>query len=252
MMYDAFSAYYDKLICEVDYPARAHYFNTLVHRFLSLPQNPILLDLACGTASLSIELQKLGYDVIGVDASAGMLAKAGMKAAGMGILFLQQKFWELDLYGTVDVTICALDSLNHISKSALLKKTFERVSLFTIPGGLFIFDVNTAYKHSTILKDNTFVYDFDDVYCVWQNETDERLRTKINLDFFIRKGEFYIRESEQFMERAWTHAYLSRLLDGTDFELLAVYAGDTDSPLEETTERAVYVARRKGQVPVNI
>lgn len=246
MIYDAFSEYYDMLITPVDYEARAKYFDALARRYVKLTEKPLLLDLGCGTGSLSIEMQRLGYDVIAVDASAGMLSKAGMKCAGSGILFLRQKFWNLDLYGTVEVAVCALDCLNHISSAALLRKTFERLALFVAPGGVLLFDVNTPYKHREILGNNTFVYDLAELFCVWQNVTDERLRTKITLDFFVREKEVYRRSGEQFIERAWTHEQLSRLLSETGFSVLDVFEGDTFEPVLENTQRAVYAARRNG------
>ena len=164
MAYQAFASYYDRLIGnEVDYRARARYFDALIRRYADTPEQNLLLDLACGTGSLSVELSAIGYDVIGVDASAEMLAEAAAKGRGK-ILFLCQAFDTLDLYGTVGAVVCALDSLNHITDAAALEAAFARVALFTAPGGVFVFDVNTPYKHREILADNTFVYDLGDLF----------------------------------------------------------------------------------------
>lgn len=242
----AFAAFYDRLTKEIDYGRRAQYFDKIIRQHLAVTGETILLDLACGTGSLSVRLSGLGYDVIGVDGSADMLSEAVSKdSGGRRILYLCQPMDRLDLFGTVDAAVCALDSVNHITDPILLEKAFSRVSLFTVPGGLFIFDVNTEYKHRRILGGNTFVYDLDDIYCVWQNTTDEMLLTEISLDFFVRRGKSYFRESERFFERAYPHGQLCGLLDKTGYELLAVYAGDTFEPVEETTQRAVYVARKK-------
>ncbi|MBQ2112229.1 MAG: hypothetical protein II194_03280, partial [Bacteroidales bacterium] len=35
--------------------------------------------------------------------------------------------------------------------------------------GVFAFDVNTIYKHKNVLSDNVFVYEPENVFCVWQN-----------------------------------------------------------------------------------
>ena len=120
------------------------------------------------------------------------------------------------------------------------------MALFTAPGGVFVFDVNTPYKHREILGQNTFVYDLGDLYCVWQNATDDTLLTEITLDFFVREKTLYAREGESFCERGYSHDTLAGILDRAGFELLAVYAGDTFDPVGETTQRAVYVARRRG------
>ena len=251
MPYSVFATYYDRLTEEVHYRERAQYFDTIIRQHLDVTDETILLDLACGTGSLSVELSALGYDVIGVDGSADMLSEAVSKPSERPILWLCQDFGALDLYGTIDVAVCALDSLNHITDPELLRTAFQRVALFTGPGGLFIFDVNTPYKHREVLGNQTFVYDLDDLYCVWQNTTDEDLRTEISLDFFIRRGRTYTRESEQFAERAWPHEQLSELLDQMGYDLLAVYAGDSFRPVGECDQRAVYVARRRRDVNNN-
>ena len=108
-----------------------------------------VLDLGCGTGGISIEAAKKGYDVIGVDISVGMLNEARRKAAesGVSLLLLNQSMDELDLYGTVDFALCVLDGINHLDDAEMVKRTFERVSLFMVPGGAFAFDVNTPYKH---------------------------------------------------------------------------------------------------------
>lgn len=245
-MYNAFAAFYDRLIeGQIDYHVRAAYFDRLIREYWHSAENcpELLLDLGCGTGSLSREFSALGYDVIGADGSQEMLAAAMGKNDGR-VQFICQEFTRLDLFGTIDVAVCALDCLNHLMEFSALDETFRRVSLFTNPGGLFLFDVNTPYKHEKVLGNQTFVYDLDDVYCVWQNNTDEMLRTEISLDFFIRKGKTYARESELFYERAWQHADLEQLLKKNGFHILAVFAGDTEAPVGEQDERAVYVARK--------
>lgn len=243
-MYDVFAAYYDRLTQNVDYTARAAYFDGLIRENMPVNEGTIVLDLGCGTGSLTVELAARGYDMIGADGSGAMLSAALAKSSGR-IQFICQPFTALDLYGTVDAVVCALDSLNHLSDDRALDETFRRVALFTAPGGLFLFDVNTPYKHRCVLADNAFVYDLDDLYCVWQNLTDrESLCTEITLDFFIRRGSLYAREQESFRERVWADPLLQELLQKHGFEILAIYAGDTHRALGETDERAVYVVRR--------
>lgn len=248
-MYHVFAACYDRLTGEIDYAARAGYFDRLLRRYLPPDcEAPLLLDLGCGTGSLSAAMAARGYDVIGVDQSPEMLMQALGKGDGQ-VQYICQEFTALDLFGTIDATVCALDCLNHLPDETALRRTFERVSLFTEQGGLFVFDVNTPYKHREVLGDHTFIYDMDDVYCVWQNATDpETLVTEITLDFFTSDVEdesgAYYRSGERFCERCWQDTLLCELLEKSGFELLAVYAGDTETPPDETTQRAVYLARK--------
>ena len=249
--YGCFARYYDLLTENVGYARRARYFDALIraHR----QHTGLLLDLACGTGSLSLELAALGYEVIGTDGSEEMLSWAMRKslAAGYNILYLRQPMEELNLYGTVDVCVCALDSLNHLADEAALARVITRVALFLSPGGLFLFDLNTACKHERILADNVFFYDLPEVCCVWQNayQGGEGHRVDIALDFFVpgEKG-LYRRESERFSERVFAPEEVSEQLRKSGLETLAVYSGDTLEPIQSESQRAVYVTRKKGAI----
>lgn len=244
MSYDYFSQVYDRLMSDCDYEARADYLLGLFSRFADKPK--LMLDLCCGTGSLSLELMRRGCDVIAVDASESMLCRAGEKArnAGLNMLILCQDAAELDLYGTVDGAVCTLDSVNHIVDEDDLRTVFERVSLFLEKDCLFIFDANTEYKHEQILGDNTYVIEDDGVFCVWQNSLDAPY-TDISLDFFVRQdGGLYHRESEQFAERAYSVQQLCEFAESAGLSTVAVLDDMTLNAPREDSERLVYVMRK--------
>lgn len=244
--YDNFAAVYDRLMYDVDYKARTKRLLKLFKEYDRVPE--LILDLACGTGGFSNQFALNGIEVIGVDMSEEMLAVARENSAELGadVLYLCQKAEELDLYGTVDGAVCCLDGLNHITDYKKLRKAIERVSLFLEPSRLFIFDVNTLFKHKFILSDNTFIIEQDGVFCAWQNSTDEETGvTDISLDFFTKEGECYKRSSEDFSERPYTEEELKNALDAAGLEILKIYDDMTDNPAWEYTERAVYVTRKK-------
>ena len=161
------------------------------------------------------------------------------------ILFLCQFGQELDLYGTVDGAVCCLDSINHITDEQNLKALFSRVSLFLEKNKLFIFDVNTEYKHKQILANNTFIRETNDVFLVWQNFYDEDTKTtEICLDFFKERNGVYIRESEDFCERAYSDVEINQMLSMTGFEVLAVYDDMSYNEPTDESQRIIYVARK--------
>lgn len=243
--YSQFALVYDRLMSDVDYHARTAYLLKLFNKFGKAPS--LLLDLACGTGGFSNEFAMRGIEVIGVDMSEEMLSAARENSASLAtdVLFLCQKAEELDLYGTVDGAVCCLDSLNHITDIKNLKRAVERVSLFLEEDSLFIFDVNTLYKHEQVLADNTFVFEQEDVFCVWQNEYNPKtLTTDISLDFFVRDGEVYNRYSEDFSERAYTHEQLTEILTDCGFKTEAVYGDMSTEAPDKTCERAIYIARK--------
>lgn len=243
--YGAFAEYYDSLTSNVSYDETAKYVADILSE--NGIKKGILLDLACGTGTMSVQMAKRGYEVIGIDNSPEMLSEAREKAyeAKEDILFLCQDMCDIDLYGTVECTICLLDSLNHLESEGELLAAFKGVSLFTVPGGLFIFDVNTQYKHKYVLGNNTFVYDNDDVYCVWQNEYDDESKTvEIFLDFFEEENGLYRRSSEYFTECAFSDEIIRRLLKEAGFSNVKAYGELSRNAPSETEERIFYVARK--------
>ena len=109
-----------------------------------------------------------------------------------------------------------------------------------------MFDVNTLYKHENVLADNTFVYDTDKVYCVWQNEYVGDGRTEIYLDFFSEDSEsgLYERYSDDFAETAYPLDTIKNLLIGAGFKLCAVYEYLTENEPSETSEKVTFVAQK--------
>ena len=243
--YSDFAFVYDGLMQDVDYKARTEYLLKLFKKYGKKPS--LLLDLACGTGGFSNQMALKGIEVIGVDMSEEMLSVARENSYDLGtdVLYLCQKAEELDLYGTVDGAICCMDSLNHITDIKLLKRAIEKVSLFLEKDGLFIFDVNTIFKHEQVLRNNTFVIEQDEVFCVWQNDYNSKNHiTNINLDFFIEQNGVYQRFSEEFSERAYTTDEITDILKDCYFEIIGVFNDMTEEPLETTCERAIFVARK--------
>lgn len=246
MSYDNFSLVYDSLTENVDYKKRADYIISL---FLEYDRKPtLLLDLACGTGGFSVELAKNGISVIGVDKSVGMLNKAreNVQNAGQEILLLNQSAQELDLYGTVDGAVCCLDSVNHIVDKKELQKAFKKVSLFLEKDRLFIFDVNTIFKHKEKLANKTYVIENEKVFCAWQNSRcDENGIVDISLDFFVEQEDgTYERYSEEFSERAYSIGELTEILENAGFEVLKVF-GDMKKEISSETEERIYFVARK-------
>lgn len=247
--YGLFSQYYDELTNNVDYEKRAEYFRTLLMRY-GIKPNSTLLDVGCGTARLSVELAKSGFDVIGVDPSPEMLCEARDNAydADVDIMLLCQSAEDIDLYDTVDCAISTLDVINHLESSESVKAAFKKAGLFMNPDGMFIFDINTIYKHREILGNNSFVYETDDVFCVWQNFLNEDDSVDISLDFFEDNGDgSYDRSSEEFTERAYSLKNIEEWLNEADFEIIDVFDDMTEAPLKEDSQRAVIAARYTGK-----
>lgn len=245
--YGSFAYVYDSLMGDADYHKRTKYLLSLFKKYDRKPT--LLLDAACGTGGFSVEFAKAGVEVIGTDMSEDMLAVAREKTAdeALDVLYLCQKLEELDLYGTVDGAICCLDSLNHITDYMALKEALSKISLFLEEDRLFIFDVNSVFKHREILADNNFIIEQDDIYCVWQNEFCEKnLTTDISLDFFVENEDgTYERSHTEFSERAYTSEELEVALREASLQTVAVFADLSEEEPTEQTDRLIYVTRKK-------
>lgn len=239
--YGSFAPFYDTLMADVDYAARADYLLELFARHGGAAHS--LLDVACGTGRLTQQLVQRGVDVVGIDGSEDMLVLARQNVPGQ--MFVCQDMQTLDLYGTAQGAVCVLDSLNHLCHSAQVEAFLRRLRLFVDPNGLFVFDVNTPYKHRCVLADNAFVFDLPELTCVWQNHLLSRGNVvDMRLDFFVPQPDgSYHRFYDTVRERAYSDRQLRTLLEKCGWQVVAVYQDMTFDAPDQQCERAVYVVR---------
>ena len=206
-----------------------------------------MLDLACGTGSLTRELALRGYEMIGADQSPEMLAEAAEKnrgAAPIEPIFLCQSMEKLDLYGTIDACVCCLDSVNYVTDPKKLARAFQRVHLFLMPGGLFLFDVNTPEKLAG-LDGQVFLDETEDAYCVWRAEFSRRICTYF-MDIFRldpSTGQ-WDRGEELHRERAYTVEELTSLLEGAGFVDVRTWGERKLRPPRPGEQRIFFTARK--------
>ena len=253
--YGSISDIYDKINAEVDYGAWADYFEACFEKFLD-KKPELILDLACGTGSMTLELASRGYDMIGIDGSDAMLTRALDNAYDKeisGVLFLNQDMREFELYGTVGAISCCLDSINYLTEAEEVKKCFFLAHNYLDPDGLFLFDMNTPYKFENVYADNSYIHEIYDeqyninYYCGWQNEYNSESRLcNFYLSVFTEdeNGKFS-REDEVQTEKCYELAEIKGLLKDTGFELVGIFGGTDFSPIDEKTERWHFVARAK-------
>ncbi len=246
--YDFLAGCYDRLTYDVDYAAWADYIEKHFARH-PLPGKTVL-DLACGTGSLTRELALRGYEMIGVDLSPEMLSEAAEKNRGVGPIepiFLCQSMDRLDLYGTIDACVCCLDSINYVTSPKKLQKAFERVHLFLMPGGLFLFDVNTPEKLAA-MDGQVFLDETEDTYCVWRGEFSRRSRLcSYFMDIFRldQQTGLWERGEELHQERAYTPAELTTMLEKAGFQEIKTYGTLKMRPPVPGEGRIFFTARKE-------
>lgn len=251
--YDDLAEIYDHFQKDIDPVKWADYLTGLIRRFGSQKGDGrdgklLVCDLGCGTAAVSLELYRRGFDVIGIDESLLMLEKAREKsaAAGADILFLCQDITDMELFGTVDVFVCLLDTVNHLTEKASLHKMLSHFKNFLNPGGLFIFDAATPHHLQKTLG-NHFFYTVEDEYALmWQNHFSPKNGISTSDLTLFCEGDhgLYHRYEGQIRERVYTEADIRESLKGAGMELLCRFGELSEETPAKDETREFYIAVR--------
>lgn len=237
---------YDQMMSEVDYQQWVDYLEEIWHHFDARVER--VLDLACGTGTVALLLTDRGYQVVGVDQSAEMLAVADTKSqdARDDIYWCQQDMRELDLGESFDCVTCLHDSMNYLLIADDLRKTFVGVAEHLRSGGLFVFDVNTIGALEAV-GDNTLFIEEDGSSVVWKNSYHSEHRIwEVDLTLFLRQPDgYYAKSKEIHRERGYPQEELANLLTACGFDLLAVYHALTMFPPTANSSRLYFVAQRR-------
>ena len=251
MMYDLIAPLYDKINGELNYSAWADFIEENIRRYNPNMKTELVLDLGCGTGRMTLELARRGYDMTGVDLSPEMLdvARCTADVAGLSdkMLWLLQDITDFELYGTVELTVCCLDTLNHLTSTEDLKKCLSLVHNYLVPDGLFVFDINGKGKFEKTYADNSYVMEEDGSVCVWQNSYNPKTRL---CDFYITlfsedEDGRYSRYDEIETERMYTLRSIKNALSGCGFEFIGAYSDFDFTEATDASERIYITARCK-------
>lgn len=247
--YTSFASVYDAFMDNVPYEEWAEYLCGLLKDYGV--QNGLVLDLGCGTGSLTEILAHKGYDMIGVDNSQDMLQIAMEKRAesGLDILYLWQDMREFELYGTVAAIVSICDSMNYLTEYEDLVQTLKLVNNYLDPQGIFIFDLNTLYKYREIIGDRTIAESRDECSFIWDNAFDEETRiNEYDLTLFIQEEEdLYRRFDETHYQRAYTMEEIRQAVAEAGMDWVAAYDAFTREEPKEDSQRVYVVVRERGK-----
>ena len=248
-IYGNFAEVYDMFMDNIPYDEWGRYVKKLLNKYDV--KNGIVLDLGCGTGTMTEILADAGYDMIGVDNSQDMLNVAIDKKyeSGNDILYLLQDMREFELYGTVAAIVSICDSINYITEFDDLVKVFSLVNNYLDPDGVFIFDMNTMHKYES-MGDSVIAENRDNASFIWDNTYYKD--THINeyeLTLFIEDGNGkFDRFNECHLQRAYTIDEVKKALDLAGLKFLASYDAFTEKEIKQESERMYIVARENGKV----
>lgn len=254
---------YDQLQQDIDYEAWADFICRLDRRYNRRTVHgdgrdgdgrdgrQLLLDLGCGTGTFCLAMEKRGYDAIGIDQSGPMLQQAREKAMATDstALFLQQDISRFELYGTVDLAVCLLDTLNHLIRPVAVERVFRLLANYLNPGSLFIADVGTRRHFSRTLGNRIFYQDSEDLTLFWHNRYRESTRiSRSSLTWFKRDPEgSYTRFDEEVVERYYDHQFLLQAAKAAGLEFAGRTGELTEQAPGQGSERHFYIFRRRNE-----
>ena len=216
-----------------------------------------ILDLGCGTGTLTELLAQKGYDMIGIDNAQEMLQIAMDKRnrSGLDILYLLQDMRSFELYGTVGAVVSICDSINYLLEDDDVVKTFRLVNNYLFPEGLFIFDFNTIYKYEVVIGDTTIAENREQCSFIWDNYYHEEQQVnEYDLTVFVREDEtadIYRRFQETHYQRGYCLEQMQDYLRQAGLVFVEAVDADTHGQVTDTSER-IYVVARKGNNTGNI
>lgn len=257
-IYGDFAAVYDRFMDTTPYEEWCELLTELIEKYgVSRPKRDsenameseqnLVVDLGCGTGTLTELLYQKGYDMIGVDNAPSMLniAMDKKEKSGSQILYLLQDMRELELYSTVGTVVSVCDCVNYILEEEELLEAFSLINNYLYPGGVFLFDFNTVYKYREVIGDTTIAENRDDCSFIWDNFYDpEEELNEYDVTVFVREeGELYRKFSETHFQRGYTPEQMKRLLTMAGLRVVEMLDADTRGPVTEISERICVVAK---------
>lgn len=248
--YTSFAAVYDTFMDNIPYEEWGTYLKELLKEYEI--EDGLVLDLGCGTGTMTEILAEAGYDMIGVDNAEDMLEIAMEKKveSGHDILYLLQDMREFELYGTVKAVVSICDSVNYITEEEDLLEVFRLVNNYLDPKGMFIFDFNTEYKYREILGDCTIAENRDACSFIWDNYYyEEEQINEYALSLFIQEedSDLYRKYEETHFQKAYTYETMRRLIEESGLEFVTAYDAFTHDAPTEKSERIYMIARERGK-----
>ena len=247
-IYHMLAPFYDALNSEVDYDGYLAYIQGQFG--LHMDKEPKrILDLACGTGSMTLPLAKAGYDVVGLDLSPEMLSVAQERVQrarlSRRVFLTMQDMTDFDVGERVDAVVCTLDGVNHLPNTKAVSACFASVRNALKEGGLFLFDLNSKRKFGEVYGNEAYTMEADGAYCVWQNAYHPNTGV---CDFYINlfvedEDGRYERYEDLEREKYYSLSTIQKLLKQNGFECIGIYGNTDAEAVTDDNDRWYVVAR---------
>ena len=245
--YAGFAEVYDLFMDNVPYEEWKEHICELLAEYGI--KEGLLLDLGCGTGTMTRLLAKEGFDMIGVDVSPEMLEIARDKEPeNSSVLYLCQDMRSFELYGTVGAVVSVCDAMNYLLTEEDLIQVIRLVNNYLDPDGIFLFDLNTVYKYEELLGDATIAENREEGSFIWENDYDRNTHlNEYDMTFFIKEKELYRKYEEVHVQRAYSLAEIEKAIAAGGMKLEKILDAQTLQAPVRGTERVYVIAREQGK-----
>jgi SAM-dependent methyltransferase len=236
--------HYDDLMASVPYSYWVEYIEDILKVLDYHPRT--ILDAACGTGNVSEILAERGFEVTGVDIAPGMIDVARSKTGTNGDVEYQVgDLAEMDLGRQFDLAISLFDSLNYITDPERLQMAIRRVAAHLVPGGIFIFDVNSEYAlaHGFFNQSNLGSRQYPKY--VWSSAYDRATRIcTVTMVFEVLEGKETRQFTEVHVQRGHGVEELRSMIYKAGLEVVDMYHAYTFSKPRRRSDRIFFIARK--------
>jgi Methylase involved in ubiquinone/menaquinone biosynthesis len=249
-IYREFASVYDLMQYDIDYPLWINQLEIIAKKHMTNPRS--ILELACGTGTISVGLSQKGYLCEALDISEDMLTIAQSKAydSGAKIKFYHQDMANFSTKKKYDMVCCMCDGMNYQHDIDTLSKVMQQINLHLNEEGVVVFDLSSKYKLKEIIGNNTFAETFESEAYIWENEYDETLNLlNFSLTIFKDEGNGYERYEEFHTQRAYEIEDVLTVINPF-FEVLDIVDGDSFKQKHEQSQRICFILKKKTEVQI--
>lgn len=242
--YSNLSLVYDELM-DVDYKKWADFIREYFESKNVDLKYKKCLELGCGTGNMTINLKKLGLDIVALDSSFDMLTKAEEKIRRekLRVTLLKQDIRDYNLNKKFPFIFSFCDCFNYITDLKDLEKSFKNVYNHLEDDGYFLFDISTEYKLRNLIGEKTFTLNKEDICYIWDNYINEDIM-EMYITFFVKEGKYYRRFDERHVQKIYKVEEVVKILKETGFKEVEVFDDYNLKHYNEESIRAVFVAKK--------
>lgn len=235
------SDYYHVLYKHRD-DSEANEFISALAQKLNMPPQSRCIDIACGKGRHSVALNKLGFDVVGIDLSKNSIEYA-KQFENEQLQFFVHDIRSIFCQNCFDVALNLFTSFGYFSNTHQHEKAFKNMCLMVKPNGFFVFDFINSETNKTAQPkaiNQLQIDDYSYIITKWQTET-HYFKT---IDVYnANQTQLLTKHTEQVQK--FSLQQLKKMLQENNMNLIEVYGNYNLDSFSNDSPRIILVAQKQ-------